>query len=449
MKYRLLIKSAIFFLFLIIPLNILIPQDNTEQEIIPQDDNTEQVAIPQDENSEQESIPQDENIEPKACIFLNVNLSEGEYSDYQDIISDIISIELASLGFVIVDEQLWKDIADTRELSDYDLLVGSNAISVAAAVNADIAITGFYYIEEKSIIIDFKCYSVRQNRLIASYIDSGRIGLSLHNLINIAISEMVPQILEVKEYIIQINKDTEDAVDKPAYYELTLLSEDEGMEVYLPENTFLGSIVNGRLIIDTIPFIVGSELIINKRKQGYHSEEELIFLEEVNQEFTLSPLTKETRFAAEIIWTTGQVFGLGMGFRYYIKPDSFFISADDYLYMQYGFNERSSPVFHNDLRMLAGKYLFFSYNSMFRMGVSAGLGCIFSFYSLPEQRLYTDFYINFSNFWVEWNIKQWAIFLRLEGKYTLGIGRNLLGKTFVALDRGFGPPITVGVIRKW
>ncbi len=411
----------IFFLVLIIPLNIIFSQE----------------------------IEELENNTPKAVIFLSVNLSEGEYSDYQKIITEIITVELTNMGFTITDKQLWQDIADTRGLNNFDLLIGSNAISIADAVKADLAITGFYYIEDSSIIIDFKCYSVQSGRLIASYIDSGRIGLSLHNLINNAITQMLPQIQELKEYIVQIYIEDTAKIEESSIYELTLISEDEGLEVYLAGDTYLGKIVNGRLTISTIPFIAGTELIIHKKKEGYHSDGEIILLEETGMEVILQPLAKKTRFAAEMLWTSGQFFGLGMGFRFYIKPDSFFISLDDYFYMQYGFDERSNPVFHNDLRFLAGKYLFLPYNSTFRMGISAGLGCIFTFYSIPEKYLYTDFYINFSNFWMEWNIEQWAIFLRFEGKYTVGIGRNLLERGFVALDGGFGPPITIGVIRRW
>ena len=86
---------------------------------------------------------------------------------------------------------------------------------------------------------------------------------------------------------------------------------------------------------------------------------------------------------------------------------------------------------------------------MFKMGVSAGIGCIFSFFSVPDEKLYIDIYINFANLWLEWNIRQWAIFLRVEGKYSLGIGRNLLGKELFTVGDRFGPPVSIGVIRKW
>ena len=331
-EYRILKKPIIiFFLVLIIPLNIIFSQE----------------------------IKEIGNNTPKACIFLCVNLSESESNEYEGIISEILEVELKNIGFTIIDKQLWQDIADIRGINNYDLLKGNNAISVAAAANADIAITGFYYIEDSSIVIDFKCYSVQNDKLIASYIDNGRIGLSLHNLINNAITQMLPKILELKEYIVQIYRDATGIIEGPEYYELTFMSEDEGMEVYLAGDTYLGKIVNRRLTISSIPFIVGTELIINKKKEGYHSEKEIILLEETGAEVVLRPLAKETRFAAEILWTSGQFFGLGMGARYYIKPDSFFVSLDDYFYMQYGFNKKSSPVFHNDLRFLVGKYLFF------------------------------------------------------------------------------------------
>lgn len=384
----------------------------------------------------------------KACIFLNVNLSEHESSDYETIISEILSVELANIGFTVLESDNWRNIAEQKGLNNNDLLISRNAISVAAETGADIAITGFYYIEESAIIIDFKCYSIKNNRLIASHIDSSRIGLSVHNLIYTAVEDMLPKILAAKEDIGGISQEEEEILTDFSKYELTFLSEDEDMEIYILENTFLGNIKDGRLIINTIPFNIGTEINITKKKAGYHSETEIIRIEENNQKITLKPLKKETRFAAEIIWTTGQFFGLGLGMRYYFIPDSFFISADDYFYIQYGFNERSSPVFHDDLRVLAGKYLFFPYSSLFRMGISAGIGCIFSFYSIPDKGLFTDFYIDFSNIWTEWNIKNWAIFLRVELKYSLGIGNNLLGRQII-VPEGIGPSVSLGAVRKW
>ena len=82
------------------------------------------------------------------------------------------------------------------------------------------------------------------------------------------------------------------------------------------------------------------------------------------------------------------------------------------------------------------------------MGISAGFGFILSFFSVPTRSVYSDFYINFGNLWMEWNIKRWTIFLRVEGKYSVGIGKNLLGRSFVTLG-GYGPPVTLGLVRKW
>jgi hypothetical protein len=395
-----------------------------------------------------QDIQDNEQIEFKACIFLNVNLSLEESSDYEMIISDIISVEMSDIGFSIIEPEIWRKIAESRGLSNTDLLISRNAISVAKEAGADIAITGFYYIEESAIIIDFKCYSVLNERLIASHIDSGRIGLSVHNLIYAAVEEMLPKILSAKQDIGQITEEEQEIIKQDSYFELTFLSEQDGMEIYLTENNYLGTITDGKLVVDSIPFNIGTEIKIIKKMEGYHTEEVSLLLDEKDMQVKLQPLFKETKLAAEIIWTTGQFFGLGMGMRYYFKPNSFFISSDDYFYFQYGFNDRSSPVFHNDLRILLGKYLFFPFNSIFRIGVSSGFGCIFSFYSIPEKGLYTDFYLNYLNIWTEWNIKKWAIFLRLEGKYTLGLGKNLLGTDFFG-SKGYGPPVTIGVIRKW
>jgi hypothetical protein len=40
------------------------------------------------------------------------------------------------------------------------------------------------------------------------------------------------------------------------------------------------------------------------------------------------------------------------------------------------------------------------------------------------------------------------VYLRAEGKYTLGIGRNLLGRNMQSVSGG-PPPITTGFMWKW
>jgi hypothetical protein len=40
------------------------------------------------------------------------------------------------------------------------------------------------------------------------------------------------------------------------------------------------------------------------------------------------------------------------------------------------------------------------------------------------------------------------VYLRVDGRYVVDVGRNVIGGDWMFMDR-FGPPITLGVARKW
>ncbi len=64
---------------------------------------------------------------------------------------------------------------------------------------------------------------------------------------------------------------------------------------------------------------------------------------------------------------------------------------------------------------------------------------------MDEAPWFVDLYLNASNVWIEWNTREWILFLQAEARYTLGIGKNLLGAVWM----GDGPLATLGVVRKW
>jgi hypothetical protein len=105
-------------------------------------------------------------------------------------------------------------------------------------------------------------------------------------------------------------------------------------------------------------------------------------------------------------------------------------------------------VLHDDLGFLFGQYLFFSHNSPFRCGVAAGLGWIMTAILSPDPSWYGDMYLNFFSPWVEWNLRRWLVYLRVDARYALDLGHNLLGGRMFEV-KGYGPPVTLGVAYKW
>jgi hypothetical protein len=165
------------------------------------------------------------------------------------------------------------------------------------------------------------------------------------------------------------------------------------------------------------------------------------------QEFRLKRMRPRTRWGTEFNWTFGQVLGIGVAQRYYLKPDVSYAAAELYTYAQTNFSE-SHPLFHHDLRLLYGGYLFTGPDDLFRLGWSTGVGVILTWFTIADQGLYGDWYLNLINASLELNFRRFLVYLRAEGKYTLGIGRNLLGRNMQSVS-GRPPPITTGFMWKW
>jgi len=378
------------------------------------------------------------------CVFLDVDLSETEEnSKYENIITDQLIVELENTGFNVLPRKRMEEVFADSGLSKKELVSGTNVIPLAGQAGADLAFCGFYRVENKALLLQIKCYNVARKVLIGAVLKTGRLNLSIYNLINRAVGEIVPRIQVKKEPVNEI------AVVRDEVLKIVLLSSDEEMEVSLAGERAVGKVSNGRLVLPFIPFKIGSELILEKRKEGYYPDEERVVLKEESLEKKLRPLRKKTRLATELTWTYGQLMGMGLGQRYYFKPDYWFLSGEFYYYIQHSFMENSRPVFHYDLRFLFGGYPFIPVSSRFRIGLSSGIGGIMTSFSVAGMPVNRDIYLNVFNIWLEWNLgSKWTLFLRQEGKYSLGFEGGLLGRRWLMVGDHF-PPLTLGLVRKW
>jgi len=362
------------------------------------------------------------------CVFLDVDLSETEEnSKYENIITDQLIVELGNSGFNVLPRKHVEKIFADSGLSKKELVSGANVIPLARQAGADLAFCGFYRVENKMLYLQIKCYNVAQDVLIGAVLKTGRLNLSIYNLINRAVGDIVPRIRVMKEPVNKIGT-ARDQVRK-----IILLSPDEDMEVSLAGERRVGRVSNGRLVLPFIPFKIGSEMILEKKKEGFYNDEERVVLEEESLEIELRPLRKKTRLATEMHWTYGQLLGIGLGQRYYLKPDYWFCR----------------PVFYYDLKFLFGGYPFIPAGSRFRIGLSSGIGGIMTSYSVPGMPNSRDIYLNVLNIWLEWNLSsKWTLLLRQEGKYSLGLEGGLLGRRWLMVGDHF-PPLTLGLARKW
>jgi hypothetical protein len=379
-----------------------------------------------------------------ACLFPATDLTATEQSaPFGPIIEAALRTNLQNLGLEILAPESWRKILERDGHPDRALSQGPVAAAVAREAGARMAVSGLYLLQEEQLVMDIKIYDSETGRIVAGTFSASRVGVTLNNRINEAIDQLTPQLEEFLE----------PAQDRPAeispfVLEVKLLSHDEGMEVSIAGVEAGGTIQEGQLTLPFIPYPVGTKLLIRKSKKGYHPAEETVTLNQARTEVALRPLLPLTRYTLNVTWTTGQLLGLGLGMRYYLRPNYLFLGAEDYFYLQRNPNPGSVSVPHNDLGILIGQYLFFSHNSPIRFGLAAGLGLIVTVLSSPDPVWYTDFYLNLISPWVEWNLKRWLVYLRVDGRFVLDVGKNLIGGDWLEIPR-LGPPITLGVARKW
>jgi hypothetical protein len=393
-------------------------------------------------------FPADNQDSITVCVFNINDISANQTNlKYEKIIIDILTVELENAGYKLINQF-------SAQKDKFSLIYGPTAIRMAHDLGAQMVITGFYYVSEQRITINIKCYDVAQKKLITGVLRSGSTGLSIHNLIARILEGMLvgmKALYNVKEASFQEPVIIETGVGdtKKLFMEsLTLTSSMEGMQLLLPGQILLGEIKDG-LFTTNLPFALNTTLKIEKQKEGYHTGKQKITLKQESQETKIQPINRKNRYGLEVMTTTGQFLGLGLGFCYYLNPDYFFVSAEDYFFAQHTLHPEDQPVFHNDFRLLVGHYLW-GPNTRFRMMLSAGIGDVATFFTVPGLRPKNDIYLSLPNIQYEYNLSNWSIYLRQEFKYALGVGPNLLGRKWLFMDNQRKLPIlTLGVMRKW
>jgi len=378
----------------------------------------------------------------KLCLFSTVDLSaSNEYREYREIVTKDLRTELRKAGFNLVPREEWDIIRDRRGVAPDELYQGMVAISIAREAEADLTVVSSFSVEDGLMALDIKCYDVPQEALITGVFKTVRVNLSIYNALSEAAAELIPKIRllgpppEVPADVVE---------------EIALLSDDEDMEIYLGDEGLVGTISDGKLLLPPIPFAVGTKVDIEKRKDGYHTGQQTVKLKDQKMVIKLSPLRKKTQMATELNWTLGQLLGFGLAQRLYLKPDSTYLCAEHYFYIQHNFSG-GKPVYHHDLRALFGAYLLTGPDRLLRVNVSAGFGLIFTYFSIDNQPSYTDYYWDIINMGLELNLQKYILYIRSEVKYALGLGpTNFLGRKWISIFNDGGPTVlTLGIARKW
>ena len=381
---------------------------------------------------------------PKAAVFTIQDLSaNAENKDYEQPITASVSAAFGVGGYSLIPPEKWAGEIQKPGITPRSLLSETVASTVARAVGADLAVTGFFTVEDDRIYISLQCWDVSADVLAAGLQQTARFNIAFYSSLHDRVVEMLPQI-RLKIPTGAAAAAAAPVKRQPTVSELTFLSPDDGMEVILVGDTSLGTISDGKLVWQSGGLLLGSRISVEKRKLGFHTSFETV---RAAREIRLSPMENEKSRAVELDWTMGQLLGLGGALRLYTRPDSTFFSFGNYFYVQPPLTAAGNPVYHDDANFSVGTYLFFPPESPVRLGVSTGVGWILSVLTGPAATSYADPYWNVINWWLETKILGPVIFLRQEWKYTTGDGPSLLGKRWMMVDNV--PLMTLGVMFRW
>jgi hypothetical protein len=454
------------------------------------------------------ATPPDQQVN-RICMFLFATETE-EANEIRSIVIEELTREMEKRGFTIIPEQTWRAKLSQEELSSLELLQSSAAVRLAERLEADIALIGTIQIESQVIIIGIRGYDVKTGTLIFSREEREAKNIGIYNTVSSLSKELIDTLLgwaESKSDKIALSRSetsvhereldeqrsreltsppqetvleseappSEEPIEAPiqegselaeeemkvepdvleqppgrkdAKVRITLLSTDEGAQVYLGPDQWLGTIEDGKLVIE-VP--ANTQLAIETTKPGYHINREYFAVNNQSAEIRLRPLFRRTRFGFELFSTSSQFLGIGAGFRLYIVPDYIMFKADDYIYFSIGSGgDDSTSAFHNDFRIQFGSYLFSPPNQRIRFGVATGIGIILSMLgksnTQSENSTFYDFYWDVVDLWLDFNWHKGAVFFKVETKYALGLGVCLLEPGFLAKH---GLQFTVGWLMKF
>ncbi len=375
------------------------------------------------------------------CVFPLSNLTPGgKMQEHQQPLSEAVVQEFAAVGYHMVSQDQWLAEAAREKVPVDRITEAPVVLRLGSQSGADMAVSGFYWMEQGRILISIQCYDVKAGTLITGFLHTWRFNLGFYNSIHAEIADLVQKVVFLTAPRLITLKDSV-RVDQ-----ITFTSPQNGMEVLIQGQNNAGRIKDGTLVSDTGGIKAGTPLMVEKRQEGYHPLWQSII---ASPEVALTPLPRENRLSVELDWTAGQLEGAGATLRWYPVPDWIMVNFSEYVYTQIPLVPGASVPIHADSELLAGLYLFLPPQSAFRFGISSGIGTILTYIPSTTLPLFTDVYVNLFSLWGEYKVGGYPILLRLELKIPLGIGTSLLG-TGNPLTWGTGlPPIAVGVVLPW
>ena len=374
------------------------------------------------------------------CIVFPVQAIAGGPSaaDYEKTITDSVSAALAVGGLTLLGPETWS--AAARNVDRRTLLESAVAVGTARTAGAAVAVTGYYTLQDQRIAVFLQCWDVKTGRLLASLQQAARFNLAFYSALHDRIVEILPRITAAPRPATAIAS----IPGRFALAEIDFLSADDGTEIVIDGDRSVGTVSGGKLVWKNPGISPGETILVEKRKEGFHTSTESL---KGAQELRLSPLVPMSRFDVDVAMTGGLLPGAGAWLRAYIVPDELFLDFGAYPFWQTPSSASGHYITHVDTSYGVGSYIGTPADWPVRFGVSTGVGVIVTPSFASGGPDYTDAYLNVFDWWVETRIFGPVFFLRQEWKYALGLGTNLLGTGWI-MANDF-PLMTFGVSFQW
>ncbi|WP_455382694.1 hypothetical protein [Salinispira pacifica] len=374
---------------------------------------------------------------PLAVVYVQ-DLTPSEMGDrIRDILKTRVAEKLESYHLRLVAEPVLVDTPDTGEA---DIRI-QPLLAQSLPPEADLVVASVFRIRQTAVDIQFILLDPKQKTVLGGVLSRARTGLTVFTSVDAAVNDLDPVLEQYVSNRYQY-KPPEGVVEK-----ITLRGGVEGAQVFFAGRD-VGRVSEGALNVPYTPFPVGSRVRVDIRKEGYHPRQAVIDLPGTQVESSIPALQRESRFGLGINWAFGEALGFGVSGRLYAIPDWTYIQLDHYRHMTPADKPGFRDLRHYDFGISAGQYLFLSYDSLVRVAVTLGVGIIYTSpadFSGPD---FSDVYLSIVSPSVELNLHGWHFYVQPQLKFTLGLGDNLLGRSWLATSIGI-PPVTLGVIRTW
>src|SRR5271157_396695 len=128
---------------------------------------------------------QEAGAKAQCAVFTIQDFSSGiENRDYEQPITASVSAAFEVGGYSVIPPEKWSIEAKKRTLNDRALLAESAAVSVAQAVGAVLAVTGYFTVVDDQIYISLQCWDVSAGALAAGLQQTARFNIAFYSALH-------------------------------------------------------------------------------------------------------------------------------------------------------------------------------------------------------------------------------------------------------------------------